>query len=260
MYFVQFLIFFWLGLTGYCSSQWANLVDATSSAPQNELNDNSGIDYDTIGNGGWDSSSPGSNSPEMPITIPAEDFQACSSKKYEQSPIKRRLRREWCRDNELAPNTLPATTTNPKHPSSVQEDKPKDEGSEAGQLDSGEKTPITNENPQLPSFPGRERFPGQLDSNPCNEPRTNPVCSALEIRRALYPFSLVWKATWLDYCRMCTWNLLRCQKPCFFFFKKKKKNQNTTQTDSSIAQIIQDKNVSWKLEKKFTVAKKFGMR
>ncbi len=188
MYFVQFVLFLWLGLAGYCPSQWANLVDATPSAPQNELNDNSGIDYDLIGNGSWDSSSPGNNSPEIPITFPGENFQACSSNEYEQPPTKRQLRREWCRDNELTPNNIPATT------------------------------PSTNENPQLPSFPGRERFPGQLDSNPCNGPRINPVCSALEIRRALYPFSLVWKATWLDYCRVCTWNLLHYQKPYHAFF------------------------------------------
>lgn len=219
MYFVQSVLFLWLGLAGYSPSQWANLVDATPSAPQNELNDHSGIDYDMIGNRGWDSSNPGNNSPEIPITIPGENFQACSSNKYEQPPTKRQLRREWCRDNELTPNNIPASTTNPKPPSSVQEDKPTDEESGAGQLENGEKTtPATNENPQLPSFPGRERFPGQLDSNPCNGPRINPVCSALEIRRALYPFSLVWKATWLDYCRVCTWNLLRYQKPYHAFF------------------------------------------
>lgn len=216
MYFVQFLLFFWLGLTGYCSSRWANLVDATPFAPQNEPNDNSRIDYDTIGDGGWDSSSPESNNPKIPITIPTEDLQACSSNKYEWSPSKRQLRPEWCRDNELAPNNPPATTTNSKPPSSVQEDKPKDEGS-------GEKRPTTNENSELPPFPGGERFPGQLDSNPCNEPRINPVCSALEIRRALYPFSLVWRATWLDYCRMCTWGISCVTKspimhPVFYFF------------------------------------------
>lgn len=265
MYFVQFLLFFWLGLTGYCSSQWANLDDATPSAPQNKLDYNSGIAYDTIGHGGWDSSSPENNSPVIPITIAAEDFQACSSNKYQLSPTKRRLRREWCRDNEVAPNNFPETTTNPKPPSSVQEDKQKDEGSGVGQLESGEKAPTTNENPQLPSFPGREQFPGDLDSNPCNGPSINPVCSALEVRRALYPFSLVWKATWLDYCRMCTWNLLRCQKPYYaslFFLRKKKPPppQNTTQTNLSIAQIIRDKNVSRKLEKNFTVAKKSEMR
>ena len=206
MYFFHILPFIWLGLTGYGSSQWTNLNaqledDPPPSTPQNRLNVHSGIAFDTTDYGGR-VSSPESNSPEVPIANQAEDFQACSSNDYELSSTKRRLKREWCRNDELAPNDLPSTTK-AKPPSSVEEDKPKD-GSGAGPLESGEKTPSTNINPQLPSIPGREQLPGQRDSNPCNGLKINPVCSPFYISRVFYPFSLVWTATWLDFCRMCT--------------------------------------------------------
>lgn len=232
MYFFHILPFIWLGLTAYCSSQWANLDakledDFPPSAPQNRPNVDSGIAFDPIYGGRV--SSPESNSPEAPIANQAEITQACSYKNYELSSTKRRLKREWCRDNELAPKDFPATTS-PKSPPTVQEDRPKD-GSEAGQLEGGEKTPSTNINPQLPSVPGREQLPGQHDSNPCNEARINPVCSPFYVSQVFYPLSLVWKATWLDFCRICTsTSCVAKALSCTPFFLQKKKRKTTQLT------------------------------
>lgn len=262
MYFFHILPFIWLGLTDYCSSQWANLDaklddDPLPSAPQNRLNVDSRIAFDPIDYGAR-VSSPESNSPEFLIPNHAEITQACPYNSYELSSTKRRLKREWCRDDELAPNDFPAITK-PKPSSSVQEDRPKD-GSEAGQLEGGEKIPSTNINPQLPSAPGGEQLPGQHDSNPCNEAGINPVCSPFYVSQVFYPLSLVWKATWLDFCRICTSTscvakALSCTP--FFCLKKKKEDDPT---HSSIAQIIRDKGVSRKPERNFTVAMKSEMR
>lgn len=263
MYFFHILPFIWLGLTDYCSSQWANLDaqledEFPPSAPQNRLNVDSRIVFDPIDYGAR-VSRPESNSPEVPIANQAEIIQACPYNSYELSPTKRRLKREWCRDDGLAPNDSPVTT-NPKPPSSsVQEDRPKD-GSEAGQLEGGEKTPSTNINPQLPSVPGREQLPGQHDSNPCNEAGINPVCSPFYVSQVFYPLSLVWKATWLEFCRICTSTscVAKAISLHTFFFPRKKKEDDPTH--SCIAQIIRDKGVSRKPERNFTVAMKSEMR
>lgn len=207
MHFVHVLLVFSLGLGCYCSSQWANLDTQSGNNPslptsQNSLDDNSGITLHATAHGGG-ISRPESNSPEVLISNQAEEFQACSSNNDQLPPAKRQIRREWCPyNNDLDPNNLPATNTKP--PSSVPEDKPKD-GSEPSQLDtSGEKAPSTNINPQLQIFQGVEQLPGKLDSNPCNGPRNNPVCSPFYLSRVWYPLSLVWKATCLDFCRICT--------------------------------------------------------